>query len=148
MTLTSSFSIATTGLDVQAERIKIHANNIANSVTPNYVRKVPVLYEDNSMSFQDVVAGMHQGVLTSANAYVPGGVAMPGVMEDPTPGKKVYQPGHPEADKNGFVLQSNVNVISDIADATATARLYEANLAVVGIVKTMANRAMEIGRGN
>lgn len=149
MTLERSFDIAVSGMDAQASRIEIHANNVANATTPNYVRKVPVLTEDNAMSFQEVINGLHNGngVLQGGITASAGGVKVAGVMEDPTPGKKIYQPGHPEADKDGYVTYSNVDIVSDMADATSTARLYEANIAVYKLLNTMENRAMDIGKG-
>jgi flagellar basal-body rod protein FlgC len=147
MTLSGSFDISAEGLSAQSTRMKIHANNIANINTPNYVRKIPVLAENYQMSFTDIITNLRNGVINTGISYGPGGVTMAGIVADPTPGKRVYEPGHPEADKNGYVTLSNVNVMTDMADAMNTSRLYEANLAVVGIVKNMANRALEIGRG-
>jgi flagellar basal-body rod protein FlgC len=147
MTLSSSFGISAEALAAQSERMKIHANNIANINTPYYVRKIPVLAENYQTSFTDIIASMRNGVINTGISYGPGGVTLAGVATDPTPGRRVYEPGHPQADKNGYVTVSNVNVMTDMADAMNTSRLYEANLAVVGIVKSMANKALEIGRG-
>ena len=147
MTLSSSFEISSSGLSAQSARMKVHANNIANVNTPNYVRKIPVLYENYQMGFEEVLSSLRNGVINTGVSYGPGGVIMPGPVADPTPGRKVYMPGHPEADKDGYVTQSNVNIMTDMADAMSTSRLYEANLAVVGLVKAMANKALEIGRG-
>ena len=147
MTLSGSFDIASSGLSTQSERMKLSANNIANLNTPYYVRKIPVLSEREENSFEDIIGSMRNGVITSGIAYHPGGVTLAGVIEDPTPAKKVYNPNHPQADKNGYVALSTSNILADMADAMSTQRLYEANLSVVGIVKAMANRAIEIGRG-
>ncbi|MCE3235271.1 MAG: flagellar basal body rod protein FlgC [Vampirovibrio sp.] len=148
MTLSSSFSISAEGLSAQASRIKVHANNIANVNTPFYVRKIPVLAENYQMAFEDIIANMRKGIINAGVSYGPGGTTMAGVVADPTPGKRIYEPGHPQADKDGYVTLSNVNPLTDMADAMSSSRLYEANLAVVGIVKNMANKALEIGRGN
>ena len=148
MTLSSAFDISVAGLTAHSERMKLHANNIANVNTPGYIRKIPVLAENTYTNFEDVLTQMRSGVISTGISYGPSGVTMAGVALDPTPGKKVYQPGHPEADKNGYVTLSNVDVMSDMADAMGVSRLYEANLAVVGIVKNMANKALEIGRGS
>jgi flagellar basal-body rod protein FlgC len=148
MTLSSSFDISVAGLTAQSERIKVYANNIANVNTPFYVRKIPILAENYQMKFEDVIANMRKGIINAGVSYGPGGAVMAGVVGDPTPGKRIYEPGHPEADKDGYVTLSNVNPMTDMADATSTSRLYEANLAVISIVKGMANKALEIGRGN
>ena len=78
--------------------------------------------------------------------YLQGGVNFSGVVEDPTLGEKIYKPGHPDADANGYIRASNVNAMVDIADALVAQRAYEANLALVNISKAMAQRAVEIGR--
>ncbi len=147
MTLQSSLGIAAQGLDAAGERMTIHANNIANLTTPNYQRKIPVLMENNEMSFENIMAQMRNGVIQTGISTSPGGVHMAGSIADSTPGKRVYNPGHPEADKDGFVQASNVNVLADMSDSLSTQRVYEANLAVISMVKAMANRALEIGRG-
>lgn len=148
MTLSSSLEISVAGLTAQADRIKVHANNIANIGTPYYQRKIPILAENPRMTFEDVIAGMRKGVINAAVSYGPGGTMMTGVAVDPLPGKRIYQPGHPQADKDGYITLSNVNPLTDMADATSASRLYEANLGVISIVKNMANKALEIGRGN
>lgn len=148
MTLSSSFEISSQGISTQAERMKIYANNIANTNTPYYVRKIPVLAENQQTSFTDIISNMHNGVINTGVSYGPSGVTLAGVVNDPTPGRRLYEPGHPQADKNGYVTLSNVNIMADMSDAMSTSRLYEANLAVVSIVKSMANRALEIGRGS
>ena len=78
--------------------------------------------------------------------YAQGGVNFSGVVEDPTLGQKIYQPGHPDADENGYIRTSNVNAMVDIADALMAQRAYEANLALVNVTKSMAQKAVEIGR--
>ena len=75
-----------------------------------------------------------------------GGVAFSGTVEDPTLGEKIYKPGHPDADANGYIRASNVNPSIEIADAILAQRAYEANLALVNISKSMAQKAIEIGR--
>ena len=63
----------------------------------------------------------------------------------PTPQEKVYMPGHPDADEDGFVKMSNVDPLVDIADAKMAQRAYEASITVMSMAKTMAQRALEIG---
>lgn len=147
MTLQNSMDISAGGMTAQSTRLKVFANNIANLDTPNYVRKIPILVQNNDMSFQDMLGQMRNGIVHTGIAFNPNGVTMAGVVDDPTPGKKVYNPKHPEADKDGYITAANVSPLAELADATSTSRVYEANLAVMGIVKQMANRALEIGRG-
>ncbi len=147
MSFNNAFDIAAQGMDVAGERLKVHANNIANLNTPNYKRKIPVVVENHAVSFGSLISQMQNGVMKTGVSSDPGGVSLAGMAEDVTPGKRAYQPGHPDADADGYVTYSNVNVLTDMSDALLTQRLYEANVAVFNITKTMANKAVDIGRG-
>jgi len=147
MGIMESMDIGAKALQVHGRRIDIHAKNIANLDTPNYVRKIPVLNAVDDVSFQGVMNAMKEDVFgVGTLPYLQGGVTFSGVVEDPTLGQKIYKPGHPDADENGYIRQSNVNAMVDIADALMAQRAYEANLAVVNISKTMAQKAIEIGK--
>ncbi|MDX2085915.1 MAG: flagellar basal body protein [Candidatus Melainabacteria bacterium] len=148
MSLMDAFKISEQGMDTQSARLNVHAVNIANVHTPGYVRKIPVLSETNAQSFEEILSKIrNQGVIQGGLAYRPAGVEMSGVLHDSTPAKKIYRPGHPYADKDGYVTLSNTNILGDMADAMVSSRMYEAQLSVFGITKAMANRAIELGRG-
>ena len=133
-------------MDAHAHRMDIHAKNIANLDTPNYVRKIPVLISRDDISFSSLMTYMKDSVLRSgAVPFVGGGVVFNGVVEDTTPGQLIYKPGHPDADQNGYIRASNVDPLVDMADAQMTARAYEASMAIVTITKQMANRAVDMG---
>ena len=82
---------------------------------------------------------------SSSIPFVSGGVALSGVVEDPTLGDKMYRPGHPDADENGYIRASNVNPMVEFADAAMAQRAYEASLAVMKITKEMVDQAVQIG---
>ena len=116
--------------------------------TPYFKRRFPVLTDGGELTFNDMMSTMQRdGVLSMGVAASPSGVTMDGGIEDPTEGQKIYQPSHPQADKNGLVTLSNTDPMSDMAGATIASRMYEANLSVISVVKQMANKALEIGRG-
>ena len=147
MGIMDTIDIGAKALQVHGKRIDVHAKNIANLDTPNYVRKIPVLNAVDDVSFQGVMNAMKEDVFgVGTLSYLQGGVSFTGIVEDPTLGERIYKPGHPDADENGYIRQSNVNAMVDIADALVAQRAYEANLAVVNISKTMAQRAIEIGK--
>lgn len=142
-----SIDIGANALKVHGKRIDVHAKNIANLDTPNYVRKIPVLNAKDDISFHGVMNSMKEDAFgVGTLPYLQGGVNFSGVVEDPTLGAKIYKPGHPDADENGYIRASNVNAMVDIADALMAQRAYEANLALVSISKSMAQKAIEIGR--
>jgi flagellar basal-body rod protein FlgC len=148
MGILSSLDISQQGMRAQSMRLDVHTKNIANLDTPNYVRKIPILVAKDDISFNGLLNNMKNTVSGKGVISIEGGgVEMSGVIADPTLGELVYKPGHPEADKNGYVRLSNVDPMVDMADAMMASSAYEANLAVAGIVKAMAQRAAEIGKG-
>ena len=147
MGIMDSIDMGAKALQVHGKRIDVHAKNIANLDTPNYVRKIPVLNAVDDVSFHGIMDVMKEDAFgVGTLPYLEGGVSFGGIVEDPTLGHKIYKPGHPDADENGYVRASNVNAMVDIADALMAQRAYEANLALVNISKSMAQRALEIGK--
>lgn len=143
MGILDSMNIGANALKTQGLRLDTHAKNMANVDTPNYVRKIPVLNEVNDLSFGGVMDGMQGG---GSSTYLKGGVTFSGLTEDPTLGERIYKPGHPDADANGYIRASNVNPMVEMADAMLAQRAYEANLALINITKSMALKAVEIGK--
>lgn len=147
MGILDSMDIGANALKTQGLRLDTHAKNMANVDTPNYVRKIPVLNATNDLSFSSVMGGMQNGIFASGDStYLKGGVTFSGLAEDPTKGDRIYKPGHPDADKDGYIRASNVNPMIEMADAMLAQRAYEANLALINITKSMALKAVEIGR--
>ena len=143
MGLMNAFNIGREGLFVHGKRVEIAAKNIANIDTPNYTRKIPLISSNQDQSFANVLSSMGAGALAGSNM---GGVNFDGIVEDPTPGAKIYKPGHPDADENGYIRTSNTNAMVDIADATIAQRAYEASLGIMSISKAMATASLEIGK--
>lgn len=147
MGIWDSMDIGAQALRTQGLRLDTHAKNMANVDTPNYVRKIPILTATDDISFNGVMNEMRSGIFTGgATLCLKGGVEFTGMIEDPTLGNKIYKPGHPDADKNGYIRASNVNPMVEIADAMLAQRAYEANLALVNITRAMALKATEIGK--
>ena len=147
MSIMEAMNIGSNALKAHGLRLDIHAKNIANIDTPNYVRRIPILNATEDISFRGVLTQMKNDVFgTGTLPYLQGGVVFNGVVEDPTMGEKLYVPGHPDADANGYIRSSNVNAMVDMADAVMAQRAYEANLAVINITRQMASRATEIGK--
>ena len=73
-----------------------------------------------------------------------GGVEVLGVAEDQTPGPIVYDPGHPDANEDGYVQMSNVRITDELVGLMEARRLYEANASVFDAVKSMLFRATQL----
>lgn len=147
MNLFSSMDISASGLTAERLRMDIIAQNIANVNTTRtvqggpYRRKLVVLKEIQPDSFEsilDKVKGKYSGK----------GVEVVQISEDvQTPLRRVYDPGHPDADQNGYVEYPNVNIVSEMVDMISATRAYEANVTAFNASKAMFQKSLEIGRG-
>ncbi len=74
------------------------------------------------------------------------GVRVSSIVEDPSDFKKVYDPGHPDADADGYVSMPNVDVVTEMVNMISATRSYEANVTSMNATKSMAMKALEIGK--
>jgi len=133
--LKSSMNIAASGMRVQAQRIKIVAENIANA---DSVASTPggEPYRRKTISFKNVLDQEIGADLVKVDK----------VGRDNSPFTKIYNPGHPAADADGYVLKPNVNTMIESLDLKEAQRSYEANLATIEITKTMLSYTLELLR--
>ena len=151
MTLLNAMNISSSGMTAHSQRAQVHATNLANLGTIGYKRQIPILNQQANAPFADLLGNLHATASGVHPAQVNGmgeaGVAMAGTISDPTKGTQLYMPYHPQADENGYVEASTANPLVDMADALMANRMFEANLSVYGILKTMASRSIELGSG-
>ncbi len=151
MRLTSSFDISSSALTAQRLRMDVISSNIANADTTRaklvdgkwvpYQRKL-VSFEPNR---QDSFHSMIQQAMGNGNS-IAHGVKVNRIHDDNSPFKQVYNPSHPDADENGFVLMPNVDVLKEMVDMISATRSYEANVTALNATKAMISKALEIGR--
>ena len=72
------------------------------------------------------------------------GVSVTGIVEDPTPLRRVYEPGHPDADAKGYVTRPNVDAVVEMTDMVAATRAFQANVTAFEATKSMAKDALRI----
>ena len=82
----------------------------------------------------------------TSEAVVTSGVRVDGILSDNSPGHRVHDPDHPDADEEGFVTYPNVNIVTEMTDMLSATRSYEANVTVFNALKAMALKALDIGR--
>ena len=146
----NAFQIGGSALNVQRLRLDVIANNIANVETTRtdaggpYQRK-DVVFEavDRRIPFSSVLFTSQK---MSENALQLNGVQVNQIISDTTPGTRVYSPTHPDADEEGYVTYPNVNLVVEMTNMLSATRSYEANLTVINAARTMASRALEIGK--
>lgn len=141
-----SFNISATGLTAERLRMDIISRNIANVNTTRtasgspYRRQIPIFQEMESTPFAEIFDRV-TGQNTSKE-----GVEVVQIAEDQSPFNKEYNPSHPDADKDGYVLLPNVEVVSEMINLISANRAYDANVTIMNGAKSMALKAMEIGR--
>ncbi len=146
----NGMDISASALTAQRLRMDIIASNIANADTTRaakvngkwvpYQRKMAVMEPKNQPSF---------GALLDAEMGKDGvgsGVKITRIVGDATPFKRVYDPAHPDADADGYVLMPNVDMTKEMVDLISASRSYEANVTAINASKSMMMKAMEIGR--
>ncbi|MCA9739850.1 MAG: flagellar basal body rod protein FlgC [Gemmatimonadota bacterium] len=142
--------VAASGLTAQRVRMETIAENIANAEATRTA---------GGGAYQRQVARLEArprpdtGPLTLASLDVPplpfqegepGGVDVTAVEADPTEGPLVYDPGHPDADANGYVRYPNVELSQETVDLMLSRRAYEANATVFQVLKSVLHRALSI----
>jgi flagellar basal-body rod protein FlgC len=150
MKLTNSFDISSSALTAQRLRMDVISSNIANADTTRtklvngkwvpYSRKIVTMEpKANHSSFAKI---LDSNMRDSTGE----GVQVTKIFDDTAPFKQVYNPSHPDADENGFVLLPNVDILKEMVDMISATRSYEANVTALNASKAMITKALEIGR--
>lgn len=147
MRMFRSMEASASALTAERLRMDLIANNLANINTTRgadggpYRRRYAVV-EERRENFADVLARE-----SGRSAPMGAGVRVAQIVEDQAPFKEVHDPTHPDADPvTGIVRLPNVDMLQEITDMMMATRIYEANLTAFNAAKSMALRALEIGR--
>jgi len=146
MSMLKSFSISASALTLQRLRMDVIAQNIANAGTTRtaaggaYRRRLVVAQEVGGIN------SFSRHLSDSTNRLGSAGVKAVRIVEDATPFKMVYDPGHPDADELGYVAMPNVDTVREMTDMMMATRSFEANITAFNASKSMAMKALEIGR--
>ncbi len=133
MDLKTSLGISASGLRAQSLRMRVIAENLANQ---DSVAQTPggTPYRRRIASFSAELDRTTGGT----------GVKVRSIETDKSDFTRVYQPGHPAADKDGYVLKPNVNGLIEAADMKAAQRSYEANLNAIEAAKSLTMRTIDL----
>jgi flagellar basal-body rod protein FlgC len=140
-------NVSATGLTAERLRMDIISKNIANANTTRtiagtpYRRQMVVFQEQGNENDFETMLRKAQGQGSIGN-----GVEVSEIVEDQSDFKRVYNPGHPDADDEGYVLMPNVDVVVEMINLMTASRSYEANVTAMNSSKSMAMKALEIGR--
>jgi flagellar basal-body rod protein FlgC len=128
------FSVAASAMNAQSQRMNVTASNMANADSVAGPDGQP--YRARQVVFQ--LAGNDGGEL--------GGVQVAQVVEDQSPLKTVFDPKNPRANGDGYVTQSNVNLVEEMTNMISASRSYQANVEVLNTAKTLMAKTLTIGQ--
>jgi len=140
MDFLTSLKISTSGLYAQRRRMDVIASNLSNIETTRteqggpYRRKMVVIGAKPVEDFES----RYQMQIDE--------VQFDGVVEDQSPFKKAFNPSHPDADEDGYVLKPNIDLVVEMTNMLMARRAFEANLSAIKSTRQMALKALEIGR--
>lgn len=149
MSFLSSFDISASGMTAERQRLDIASENIANSNTTRtasgegpYRRKMVVLQEvpSTTTSFRSRFNSLLNRTASK------GGVRVTEIIEDQRDLQPVYNPDHPDANEEGYVMMPNVDLVKETVDGMSATRSYEANITAFNAMKLMAQSAIDIGK--
>ena len=145
MGMFDSIDISASALTAEKTRMDIINKNMANANTTRatggmpYRRQMVVYQENKSTPFSAYLD-------KQSNKFNGKGVVISEIVEDDTPFRLIYEPGHPDADENGYVKLPNVEVVKEMVDMIDAQRTYEANITAMNSTKSMLLKALDIGR--
>lgn len=142
MDFLTALRISGSGLSVERTRVNLASSNLANAETTRTAAGGPYQRLDPVIQAQPFGPMLGQAVEPTP-AVNP---VITAIVADPDPGRKVYSPGHPDADPEGFVTFPNVNPVHEVVNLMSASRSYEANATAIETLKTMAQRGLDIAR--
>ncbi len=142
MDLMSALKISSSGMALQRARMNVVSSNLANINTTRTPEGGP--YKRKSVVAEAVPIKKDSFSKEMSNAVR--GVKVVEIKEDHSQPRMVYDPAHPDADERGYVAMPNVNMMSEMLDMVNASRAYEANATAVNTIKSMAQKALEIGQ--
>ncbi|MBI5520929.1 MAG: flagellar basal body rod protein FlgC [Desulfovibrio sp.] len=145
MDFMSALDVSASGMKAQRTYMNVISMNLANVKTT----RTPEggAYKRKSVAFAAApVFNPFDKEMENAENRELKGVVVRGITNDKRPMKRVHEPGHPDADKDGYVNYPDINVVEEMANMITTMRSYEANVQAIQDTKAMFNKALQIAR--
>jgi flagellar basal-body rod protein FlgC len=133
MSMFNVFTIAGSALTAQSQRLNTVASNLANADSATSSTGEP--YRAKQVVFSATP-------LPSGGA----GVRVTSVVEDPSPGRQVFDPKNPQADAQGYVMMPNVNVVDEMVNMISASRSYQTNVDMMNTAKSLLLKTLTIGQ--
>lgn len=141
MSLFSAISISASGMEAQRTRAELLTENLANAETTRTPEGGPYRRKDAVFSTESAEEPFSSAFNSSLDAA---GVKVSEIVTDARDPERRYQPGHPDADADGYVAFPRVNPAEDMVDLMDASRSYEANVSAISAVKDMILRSIDL----
>jgi flagellar basal-body rod protein FlgC len=151
MRIFHALDVSASGLTSERLRLDLIANNLANANTTRTADGGPYLRQLALVSSRPAGGAFGSALRLASSGRAGGvstgnGVQVTGIMRDPSPPVLKYDPSHPDANAEGYVMLPNVNIVTEMTDLVTATRAYEANVTALNASKQMLLKALEIGR--
>jgi flagellar basal-body rod protein FlgC len=137
----TAMEVSASGLSAERTRMNVAASNLANAQTTQAAGGGPYKRRDVVLQSVDV-----PGTNSTPFAQAVKGVAVSQISQDAAPPRLEYDPGHPQANAQGYVAYPNVNPVEEMVDMITASRAYEAGITSMSTAVNMAERALGIGK--
>ena len=134
MSMFKIFDVSGSAVSAQSQRLNVVASNLANADT--VAGPDGQAYKARQVTFQTQLMGQVGAA----------GVTVSNVSEDQTPGRRVLDPKHPQADAEGYVTYSNVNAVEEMVNMISASRSYQNNVEVMNTAKTLLQKTLQLGQ--
>lgn len=143
MSLFSSIDVSASGMSAQRERAEILVENIANAETTRTAQGGP--YQRRDVVFESSpVSSQFSSEFDAQLSQQSVGVKVSQIVTDSSEPNRRYMPGHPDADKDGYVSFPHMNPAQDMVDLLGASRSYQANISAISAVKDMIQRSIDL----
>jgi flagellar basal-body rod protein FlgC len=143
MSMLNIFNVSGSAISAQSQRLNVVASNLANADTVADVNGK--VYKARQVQFQTQLMGSASMGAMGESVSTGAGVSVTGIAEDQTPGRRNYDPQHPQADEQGYVTYSNVNPVEEMVNMISASRSYQNNVEVMNTAKTLLMKTLQMG---
>jgi flagellar basal-body rod protein FlgC len=137
----TAMEVSASGLSAQRTRMNVAASNLANAQTTQAAGGGP--YKRRDVVLTSVQAPGTEGTPYAQSVH---GVEVSQITQDSAPPRMEYDPGHPQANAQGYVAYPNINPVEEMVDMITASRAYEAGVTTMSTATNMAERALGIGK--
>jgi len=145
MDFMSAIDIGASALKAERTHLNVISMNLANANTTKTVDGGPYHRKEVIFKETEVQTPFAQAMNSALDEEIKG-VRVESIQDDRRPLKQVYEPGHPDANEEGYVSYPDINVVEEMTNMLSAMRAYEANVSTITTSKSMFSKALEIGR--